>query len=455
MLWSDPMTEMAMLTPLLSEEDPVASSEGSLDPLGLYQIADSLGVRLVPGVRERQQHPRFLTATAVSLAVCASFDEDTIAKDGVSEPWQVFEWYLVEGLVRAVKETRRLRGLPGRDKTTRAVRDGVPLSAKRYLKTPTVFGFHGVYRLLSRTLRIEVADRLGDAGYELLDVWRSEQGLRGFYESAEGDGQQWYRSLVAAMKDGIDQGTVGRSGGWNGWQFMADHLCHADMGRKEARTIAGFLLSDQAGNRKALLDFLVSPDGQKIRNAIQERNDCERIWSEREFHAAMVKKADGSLGALLSTIMTYETFARTLQDAFDDCLCEMSLRRGKTSMSALAKQKNVVRAAKTIPDLLTRTAEALTPFGETVRFQNLFDALAERTTPEGWVHILLDHHTKVQKAKPPGPGGKAPWFERMDDGSCVIRPGYLRDKGGRGDDAYVHAYRVAPLWSFATDLRLL
>lgn len=35
-----------MLMPLLSEEDPVASSEGSLDPLGLYQIADSLAVRL-------------------------------------------------------------------------------------------------------------------------------------------------------------------------------------------------------------------------------------------------------------------------------------------------------------------------------------------------------------------------------------------------------------------------
>lgn len=29
-----------MLPPLLSEADPVASSGGSLDPLGLYAIAD-------------------------------------------------------------------------------------------------------------------------------------------------------------------------------------------------------------------------------------------------------------------------------------------------------------------------------------------------------------------------------------------------------------------------------
>jgi len=51
-----------MLLPLLSEADPAATSEGSLDPLGLYAIADSLAGRLVPGLRERMTHPRFLTA---------------------------------------------------------------------------------------------------------------------------------------------------------------------------------------------------------------------------------------------------------------------------------------------------------------------------------------------------------------------------------------------------------
>ena len=444
-----------MLTPLLSEEDPVASSEGSLDPLGLYQIADSLAVRLVPGVRQRQQHPRFLTASAVSLAVCSQFDEDTFAKDGVSEPWQVFEWYLVEGLVRAVKEKEKLPGLPGRDKVTRTINDQVPLSAKRYLKTPTVFGFHGVYRLLSRTLRINAAGRLGDAGYELLDVWRAEQKLRGFYESAEGDGQQGYRLLVDAVKAGVAQGAVARSTGWNGWQFMADHLCHTDVGPKEARMLAGFLLSEQDGNgnRKALLQFLVSPEGQKICNAIRDRNARDKIWSEREFHVALAKQADSSLGLLLAAILSYETFARVLQDAFDDCLYEMSMQRGKTPPSILAKQKNVLRAVKKIPDLLAKTADALAPFGLSVRFQELFGILAERTTPEGWAHILLEHHKNVQMAKPPC--GKAPWFDRMDDGRCVIRPAYLRDNGGRGDESYVHNYRVAPLWSFATDLRLL
>jgi len=97
------------IAPLLSERDEAESAEGGIDPLGLYTIADALGVRLVPGVRERQTHPRFLTAFAVSLAVCEAFDDETLASDRSSEPWLVFEWYLVEGLVRSSGERKRGR----------------------------------------------------------------------------------------------------------------------------------------------------------------------------------------------------------------------------------------------------------------------------------------------------------------------------------------------------------
>ena len=39
--------------PFLTVYDPIGTSEGSLDPLGLYLIADQLAMKLVPGVRER------------------------------------------------------------------------------------------------------------------------------------------------------------------------------------------------------------------------------------------------------------------------------------------------------------------------------------------------------------------------------------------------------------------
>lgn len=151
-----------MLLPTLSEYDLALSSEGSIDPLGLYSIADALGVRLVPGVRERQGFPRFLTVMAITALVCERFDDEAVAADDVSEPWQVFEWYVVEGLVRTARMDDEIQGVPGREQARTAIKNRLPLSADRYLKTPTVFGFHGVYRLLSKTLGVESAGRLGD-----------------------------------------------------------------------------------------------------------------------------------------------------------------------------------------------------------------------------------------------------------------------------------------------------
>lgn len=135
---------MALLAPLLSEADPASFSEGALDPLGLSSIGDALAECLVPRVRQRMSRARFLTASAVSLAVCERFDPEQVAVDGISSPRQVFEWYVVEGLVRTAEEDADLRGLPGQQKVKKAVRDRVPLSARRYLKAPTVTGFHGV-----------------------------------------------------------------------------------------------------------------------------------------------------------------------------------------------------------------------------------------------------------------------------------------------------------------------
>ena len=39
-----------MSFPFLTTYDPPGSSEGTIDPLGLYQIADQLAVQLVPAV---------------------------------------------------------------------------------------------------------------------------------------------------------------------------------------------------------------------------------------------------------------------------------------------------------------------------------------------------------------------------------------------------------------------
>jgi len=431
------------LAPLLTERDAADSAEGGIDPLGLYPIADALGVRLVPGVRERQRHPRFLTAIAVSLALCDAFEEDTVASDGATPPWLVFEWYVVEGLMRNAADGETI-GLPGSLKAAKAIADRVPLSAKRYLKAPAVVGFHGVYRLLAQTLGIETGGRLGEAGFDLLNTWAKERGLEGFGTSADGPGRDVFNELRKAVEKGLKAGATAQSQGWRGWPFFREHLGLYSAGRRESRWIAAALRTDNKGWRGTILDFLVSTEGR----AGWQNED------ERKFHAALHRRADESLRMLLDAISVYETFARLCQDAFDDALCEMTrCGGGKTSPGTLGQLPSIQLASRRVPDLFGEVCERLEPFPECARFRDAFAGLAERGSPSDWMSRLAEHHKRVQYDKPPD--GKNPWFDRFDDGSLIIRPLYRRDTPGRHDDSYVHAYRTRSLWSFAGDLGLI
>ena len=432
------------LAPLLTERDPVDSAEGGINPLGTEALADALAVRLAPGVRERQRHPRFLTAMAVSLEVCGDFDEETLAADGVSAPWQVFEWYLVEGLVRLTEGGEHV-GLPGGHKAARAIEDGVPLSAKRYLKTPTVFGFHGVYRQLARALAIEDDGRLGEVGVDLLSVWAEEQRLEGFAGTESGPGQAVRARLKEAVQAGLEKGATARSAGWAGWEFFREHLAPYAAGPKEAKFISASVLNDPKGFRREAIEFLISPEG---------RQAWEATGSEREFHQALRATASQELRQLLDAIDAYEGFSRLCHDAFQDCLCEMTRQGGKkTSLAVLAALPSVKRAGQRVPACFGEVMAQLEPVSETVRFREAFAGLAERGSNGEWAERLIEHHRKTQRQKPPN--GKNPWFERFDDGSLIIRPDYRTDEPGTGDTRYVHLYRTRSLREFARDLRLV
>lgn len=432
--------------PLLTELDEADSSEGGIDPLGTEPIAEELGVRLSPGVRERQNHPRFLTAGAVSLWICEGYSPDTTARDGISPPWLVFEWYVVEGLVRSRGTNGKdIAGLPGRNKATLALKDRVPLSSRRYLKTPSVFGFHGIYRLLARTLRIEQDGNLGERGFELLTLWSKEQRLQGFWGTSDGEGRRIRDRLREALHDGLESGCVARSGGWSGWEFFGKHLAPYEFGRREARFLAEQLLSDPRGFRGEVMGFLTSTRGQKL---------WRSCFSERNFHSVLLNCASPGLATLLRAIDRYETFARLIQDAFDECLFHLTSRNARISTRELSQLACVKEARKQAGRVFALVAESLAPFDSAeVRFRHNFGALAERQSDLQWAQSLMEHHCRIQKAKPPE--GKQPWVECYDDHSFRSRPLYLRDEPPVRDGSYVHFYRTNPLWSFATDLRML
>lgn len=442
-----------LLLPSLSQADPRESLEGSIDPLGTYAIADRMAVRLVPGIRERQRHPRFLTIIAVSLSLCSEFEDGAVASDDVSEPWQVFEWLVVEGLVRATpaSDGDSLRGLPGRDKAASAKKDGLHLSATRYLKTPSVFGFHGIYRALARSLDIELAGRLSEGGSELLAVWQKEQGLEGFTGSSNGPGAAIRRLLLDGIRDALEQGAVTKRDKWPGFEFFRDHLGIYDADVEESACLQGMLLSQEgeAQFRHETLQALLSEQGKQLWNA--QVND--ETFSERVFHQYLHSTASPELKTLLEAINAYETFSRFVQDAFDDMLRYMAQHQLRIKPQELAVLKGVGLACEQVPQIFRTVSEKLAAVGEARAFEDSFQNLADEVSPLDWSRRLLDHHCRIQRSKPPQ--GRAPWIDRFDDGTSMIRTNYLRNYEPLFNDQYVNAYRTNSLWSFAQDLRWL
>lgn len=427
--------------PKLSEYDPIRSAEGAIDPLGLYTIADRLAVRLVPGIRERMSHPRFLTAMTVGTVILRDYDEDAVSADGQSEPYLVYEWHAVEGIVRKRGDDPNLSGLPGVLKTRDCLRDRLHLSAPRYLKTPTVFGFHGVYRVLADNLNIIRDGFLDEAGYELLTAWEKEQNLTGFSNGDHGPGASRRSQIQSAVYDGMKKGSIDRSGSWDGWNFFGSHLFPNEIPVYEAQILKRLLTTINPASRAQVIQFLTSNKGQSV---------FLKNQSEKEFHQALRLEVDTDTKQLLDAIGIYERFCRLLQDAFDDCLAAMTEKRGKINPSALSKTNGCMDACKNVPKIFEEVADRLSSYQQSDNFEESFGALSISTNSEEWTNTLLEHHIKTQRKKPPN--GKNPWFERFDDGAVVIRPGYRRTEGRRYDDSYVHAYRTKPLWSFISDL---
>src|SRR5205809_2329544 len=191
---------MAIAAPFLSLFDSGASAEGSIDPLSLASTYDNLANRLLPHLTVRMQRPRFVTAIAVGALVCDSL-HDEISADGRTPSWLVFEWHIIEALMRGQQDQQGndIWGIPGSQKVTRALRFGRRLGADAYLKTPTVFGFTGVYLRLARGLQVvDDGMRLDEGGYVLLREWEQEQGLEGFRTGAAGLGASLRNECTSA-----------------------------------------------------------------------------------------------------------------------------------------------------------------------------------------------------------------------------------------------------------------
>jgi hypothetical protein len=432
---------MASLSaPVLSAYDPLTSAEGSIDPLGLAGTYERLADAILPGITVRMRRPRFLTAIAVGAYVCSDLPPETLAKDGVSPPWQVFEWWIVEAHARSAELLPVRGGIPGIQKAQAAISNRRPLSAAAYLRVPSVFGYTGIYRRLARQTRVLTTQgMLDDAGHRLLAAWMADQKLDGFLYG-EGRGKEFARRLSRAVRDGLASGhTEYRPKSF--WDEIAVHLNPFQPGLQEGAALRNVI--EQGAGDSEELSFLIQ--------ALEWRGAPLEFAQEAEFLRQSTKKAPTRLRSLFTAIDVYESFCRPLTDLFDLIrhLASTSPIQGIAPAEWERDQRAEALTTKLREALVRAEADPL--LGDYWQERgNILTLLNDGHTPVQMLEAVLQHHENAQQRKPPD--GKRPWLERGTRGRVLVRAGYRLEDESNPAAPYVHEYRMPTLSRFLEDL---
>jgi hypothetical protein len=336
-----------------------------------------------------------------------------------------------------------MMGLAGREKTETSVRRGEHLNRRNYLVMPSVFGFHGIYRVLSRAVGVEQGDQLGEAGYELAKCWETDRNMSGFINSTDGEGAVFRRELVRCVRDGLRTGEAVLNPHVE--KVIAEHLNHWTWGSREKEAIAKLIAGGGKGCRGELWGYI-------LKKAWVGHLDIKEP-NEMAFHESILPSASPDLSDFLKVIFAYERFIKVIHDVFEDILRFLTLSSGKHSAREIAEGiPEVVADAKGLPGLYRKAFEGLATRRMEVEFVGRFDPFERVMKPAELVKSVLDLHLDVQRKKVPS---RAPWVEVYQDDEYAVRPDYKRESGRRPADRYVYFYRSLPLLNFARNMGLV
>lgn len=426
--------------PFLTNYDPPGTSEGSLDPMGLYQIADQLAIQLVPAVRERMQRIRFLTAMAIGAIVTEGLGGDPEQQDAF--PYLVWEWLVVEAIIRTKDEAPLIWGVPGTLVARRAIKERNYLDARSYLKTARIFGFNGVYKRLAVHLGlVDVHLGPGPNAEGLADAWARDLGFARLSEANELLGR-W----STAVRRSLVEKPPHTKPGWNrdAWLGLATAFLPGECGPREKRFLKSLLLATDDRQLGAL---------SAIWQLQAEFND--EGYTEELLHDRLGQR-EPDYRQILEAMRAYEAFSRSLQDGFDILKAEAARSDAQGFVVAeIAPDTDFRRSVEGLHDRFAKAHHALGEVTVTsLALQNVlserFEAFAEPMDAKSCALTLCCHHEAVQRGK--SASGKRPWFDRIGQDRIYIRHAYREPRPVAQPDRYVHAYRGWPIRRFYLDL---
>jgi hypothetical protein len=316
---------MMLRPPFLSEFDQDAQGEAGVDALGLQAMYERLADRILPALTVRMTRPRFVTAIALGAAVCSGWEDDDVASDGTSPPWMVFEWHVVESLVRCREKLRDDHRIPGMLKVETALRQKRPISAASYLKTAAIFGFTGIYKRLAIALGVVTDDlRLDDAGHDLVAAWQQDQGMSSFRAGRDGPGAALRDKLRRIVEQGMRVAhTVPPPSGLH--EQIARLLDPLGAGRSEAKLLTSLLCRPKKEPQMAA----------ELVAAVQQGKAVVGRTDEPSFLRRTSRHATEELELRLSAIDAYESLCRPITDGCRSVTDRQCLRFSGTRRPAV------------------------------------------------------------------------------------------------------------------------
>lgn len=430
--------------PRASEWDPTTDGEGKLDPLGLSAISDRIASTYANPVRARMRRLRFVTASCLGATIARELAQAPPAVPGDSAEL-AFERVLVECMAHA--NLGGVTGIPGIAKARGSVRSKQRLDLQGYLKSPRVFGFHGVYRPL--VLGLGAIDGRAEplpAAQVLLDIWLAESAPLGQAKGNQVEGgARLYEWALSQTSDSLTQGR-------NAFGVTSGRVRQLAMAlRPDA-----IATKERSLLRRWLHDPSVDPVMPEVLSLLLAERPTDHI-DEAGIMSRLAKSGSQDVKVRVRAVMAFEDFARDIELAFDTYRYLAATNISGTASSAdLSRSAALSAICARLRRRYLETCQHLTdldsatiPGGLTSQFVDRFASFGDTFSPQGLIDAVMDLHQDVQGSKPPS--GKRPWADLTDSGWAVRPLWYLNAEPTR-PAGFPRPYRIAPLLAFLGDL---